>query len=350
MPLLRISGHPWRSPVGHGHGRRGRLCARAGLFLILAILAASVPTDAQPPAKLARIGFLMGGSPPTSGPLIDVFRQGLRQLGYVEGRNFAVEARFAEGRSEALPDLAAELVRLKMDVIVVGAPQAIRAAKQATSTIPIVMAALTDPQESEFVVSLARPGGNLTGVSALAEGYSAKWLELLKEAVPRTSRVAVLSNPTNPSHTGYRRETQAAAKVLRATLLFREVRDPNEFEGAFAAVTKDRTNALLVFPDALALAHRTRILDLAAKHRLPAMYPYREFVEAGGLMAYGSSLGDLFRRAAIYVDKILKGAKPGDLPIEQTARFDLVINMKTAKALGITFPQTILIRADQVIE
>jgi putative ABC transport system substrate-binding protein len=274
----------------------------------------------------------------------------LRKLGYVEGRNFAVEGRYAEGRSEALPGLAAELVRLKVDVIVAAAPQAIRAAKQATSTIPIVMATLTDPQESEFVASLARPGGNLTGVSALAEGYSVKWLELLKEAVPRASRVAVLSNPTNPSHAGYRRETQAAAKVLKATLLLREVRDPDELEGAFAAVTKERANALVVFPDAVAFVHRTRILDLAAKHRLPAMYPYREFVEAGGLMAYGSSLVDLFRRAAPYVDKILKGAKPGDLPIEQTARFELAINMKTAKALGITFPQTILIRADQVIE
>jgi len=350
MPLARVPGHLSGAPVGHGHGRRGRLSVRATLFLLLAVLAVPFAADAQPPAKLARIGFLMGGSPSTSAPLIDAFQQGLRQLGYVEGRNFAVEARYAEGKSEALPGLAAELVRLKVDVIVVAAPQAIRAAKQATGTIPIVMAVLADPLESEFVASLARPGGNLTGVSALAEGYSAKWLELLKEAAPRASRVVVLSNPANPSHASFRRETQAAAKLLKVTLLFREVRDPNELEGAFAAVTKDRANALVVFPDAVAFVHRTRILDLAAKHRLPAMYPYREFVDAGGLMAYGSSLADMFRRAAPYVDKILKGAKPGDLPVEQTARFELAINMKTAKALGLTFPPTILIRADQVIE
>ncbi len=318
--------------------------------LACGLLAAPVPADAQPPPKVARIAFLMGGSSSSSAPLIDAFRQGLGQLGYVEGRNFAVEARYAEGRSDALQGLAAELVRLKVDVIVVAAPQAIRAAKQATSTIPIVMAVLADPQESEFVASLARPGGNLTGVSALAVGYSAKWLELLKEAVPRASRVAILSNPANPSHAGYRRETQAAAKVLRVTLRFREVRDPNELEGAFAALTTDRANALLVFPDALAFAHRTRIVDLAAKHRLPAMYGAREMVEAGGLMAYGSSLVDLFRRAARYVDKILKGAKPGELPVEQTARFELVVNLKTAKALGLTIPQSVLIRADQVIQ
>jgi putative ABC transport system substrate-binding protein len=292
----------------------------------------------------------MGGSPSSSAPLIDALRQGLRALGYVEGRNFAVEARYAEGRSEALPGLAGDLVRLKVDVIVVAAPQAVRAARQATNTVPLVMAMLADPQESEFVASLARPGGNLTGVSALAEGYSAKWLELLKEAAPRASRVAVLASPTNPSHPGFRRETQAAAKVLKVTLLFREVRDPDELEGAFAAATKDRANGLVVFPDAIAFAHPTRIVTLAAKHRLPAMYPYREFVEAGGLMAYGSNLGDLFRRAATYVDKILKGAKPGNLPVEQTARFELAINLKTAKALGLTMPPSILVRADQVIQ
>ena len=318
--------------------------------LVLAILAATLPAGAQSPPKIARIGCLMGGSSASSGPLIDALRQGLRPLGYVEGRNFAVEARYAEGRSEALPGLATELVRLKVDVIVVAAPQAVRAARQATNTIPIVMGMLADPQESEFVASLARPGGNLTGVSALAEGYSAKWLELLKEAVPRASRVAVLSSPTNPSHPGFRRETQAAAKVLKATLLFREVRDADELAGAFAAATKDRANGLVVLPDAIAFAHRTRIVELAAKHRLPAMYPYREFVEAGGLMAYGSSLADMFRRSALYVDKILKGAKPGDLPVEQTARFELAINLKTAKALGLTIPPFVLVRADQVIQ
>jgi putative ABC transport system substrate-binding protein len=309
-----------------------------------------VVVGAQQPGKAVRIGVLMGGSATSSAPLIEALRQGLHDLGYVEGQNIALEPRYAGGNSEALPDLAADLVRLKVDVIVLAAPQAIRAAKQATNTIPIIMAAVADPLESEFVASLARPGGNITGVSALAVGYSAKWLELLKEAAPRISRVAVLANPTNPSNAGYRRETQAAGRVLGVTLQFLEVRDPGDFEGAFAAMARGRAGGLIVLPDALTLVHRTRIVELAAKGRLPAMYGLREFVEVGGLMAYGSSLRDIFRRAARYVDKILKGAKPGDLPVEQTARFELVINLKTAKALHLSIPQSILIRADQVIQ
>ena len=212
------------------------------------------------------------------------------------------------------------------------------------------MAAVADPLESELVTSLARPGGNITGISALAVGYSAKWLELLKEADPKASRVAILLNPTNSSHPGYWRETQVAARVLGVTLQSVEVRDLTEIDGAFAAMTKGRAGGLIVPPDALSLAHRTRVVDLAAKRRLPAMYGLWEFVEVGGLMAYGSTLRDIFRRAATYVDKILKGAKPADLPIEQTSRFELVINLKTAKALGLTLPPSVLIRADQVIQ
>jgi putative ABC transport system substrate-binding protein len=326
------------------------MTAQALLAFAVGILPVPPAAEAQQPAKVPRIGVLMGSSASSSGGLVDALRDGLRDLGYTEGQNIGLEPRYADGRSERLPDLAGELVRLKVSAIVVAAPQAIRAAKQATGTIPIVMAAVADPLDAELVPSLARPGGNLTGVSALAVGYSAKWLELLKETVPKASRVAILSNPTNPSTPGYWREMQAAARVLGVKLQSVEVREPDGFEGAFAAMTKGHAGGLIVPPDALPLAHRTRIVGLAAKARLPAMYGVREFVEVGGLMAYGSSLRDIFRRAALYVDKILKGAKPGDLPVEQTSRFELVLNLKTAKALGLTIPQSILIRADQVIQ
>ena len=325
---------------------------RRGLpgIAVLSICLAIATMEAQAATRVPRIGLLMGGTPSSTAPLSDAFRQGLRDLGYVEGQNISIERRFAEGKLERLPDLAAELVRLKVDVIVVAAAPAIRAAKQATSTIPIVMAAVADPIEEGFVPSLARPAGNITGITALAVGYSAKWLELLKEAAPRIRRVAVLMNPSNPSHAGYRRELQAAGRVLRVTPQFLEAPGPEEFEGAFAAMAKGRAGGLIVPPDAVTFAHRSRIVELAAKSRLPAMYGLREFVEVGGLMGYGSSLPDMFRRAATYVDKILKGAKPGDLPIEQTSRFELALNLKTAKALGLTIPQTVLIRADHVIQ
>ncbi len=340
---------------GESVGRRGdaatRRWKRAGLCVpFVAVLMGAAAAGAQQPGKMPRIGFLMGGSPASSGPLIEAFRQGLRELGYVEGQNITLERRYAEGKVELLPDLTAELVRLRVDVIVVAAAPGIRAAKQATRTIPIVMAAVADPIEEGFVASLARPGGNITGVTALALGYSAKWLELLKEAVPRITRVAVLTNPSNTSHAGYRRELQVAGRVLGVTPQPVEARGPEEFEAAFAAMAKGRAGGFIAPPDAVTFAHRSRIVELAAKSRLPAMYGLREFVEAGGLMAYGSSLPDMFRRAASFVDKILKGAKPGDLPVEQTSRFELVINLKTAKTLGLTIPPSILIRADQVIQ
>ena len=319
-------------------------------MLALGILQAPHALAGQPPAKMPRIGLLMGGSPASTAPLVDAFRLGLRELGYTEGQNIAIEYRYAQGRTEVLPDLAGDLVRSKVNIIVVAAAPAIRAAQQATSSIPIVMAALADPLDAEFVASLARPGGNITGLSALVAGYSAKWLELLKETVPRLSRVAVLLNPANPSHVAYWRETQAAGRALGVTPHAVEARAPEEFEPAFAAMTKARAGGIIIPPDALTFAHRTRIVELAAKSRLPAMYGLREFVDAGGLMAYASSLRDLFRRAATFVDKILKGARPADLPVEQVTRVELVINLKTAKALGLTIPQSVLIRADQVIQ
>jgi putative ABC transport system substrate-binding protein len=325
------------------------LCAPFIVAFALGVLAPPLAREMRA-AKVPRIGILMGGTAASSAPLIDAFRQGLRDLGYVEGQNIAFERRYAEAKVERLPDLAAELVRLKVDAILVAPAPAIRAAKQATATIPIIMAAVADPLEAEFVASFARPGGNVTGVSSLAEGYAAKWLELLQEAVPKASRVAVLSNSANPSNAGYLRETQAAARILRVTLQPHEVRDPAEFGTVFGAMTKGRAAALLVLPDPMFFARRDLIVDLAGRSRLPAMYALREFVEAGGLMAYGADLRRMFRRAAVLVDKVLKGARPGDLPVDQVTRVELIINLKTAKALGITFPRTILVRAEQVIQ
>ena len=275
--------------------------------------------------------------------------EGLRQLGYVEGQNLVIEGRYSEGRSERLPALAAELVQLKVDVIVAAATTADEA-KRATSTIPIVMTNHGDPVGSRVVASLARPGGNVTGLSALSPVLVGKQLQLLKEAVPRVSRVAVLSNPTHPAHQLSLREVEAAARSLKLQLQILEARAPTEIAGAFAAVTKESAGALLVFADPMMFGERTRIVELAAKSRLPLMANQREYAEAGGLLAYGIDQRDSFRRAANYVDKILKGAKPGELPVEQPTRFELAINLKTAKALGLMIPPSVLLRADEVIE
>ena len=278
------------------------------------------------------------------------FRQGLRDLGYVEGQNIAIEYRWAEGRFERLPDLAAELVRLKVDVIVSVVTQASLAAKNATRTIPIVMVAAGDPLGSGLVASLARPGGNVTGPSSMLAELAGKELELLKETVPNVSRVAVLWNPANAVWQAQMlRATEVAARALGLQLQLLEARGPDELEGAFAAMTRERASALLVQVDVIFALHARRIADLAAKRRLPAMYGSREHVEAGGLISYAPNVPDVFRRAATYVDKILKGAKPADLPVEQPTKFELVINLKTAKALGLTIPQAVLIRADEVI-
>ncbi len=324
---------------------------RAVLLVTLGLLAAPLAAPAEQPGKVFRIGIL--GNVPLTDPegarLWGAFIQGLRDLGYVEGQNIMIEHRYSEGKYERLPDLAADLVRLKVDVIVAPATNPVLAAKQATRTIPIVMTGSEDAVGSGLVASLARPGGNVTGLSTLAPEIVGKQLELLKEIVPRVSRVAVLWNPTNRVHPLSLGEAKVAARSLGVQLQILEARGPEEFESAFATMTRERASALLVLHDGMFLLHPTRIADLAAKSRLPAMYQLREHVDAGGLMVYGPSLRDNFRRAATYVDKILKGAKPADLPVEQPTKFELVINLKTAKALGLTIPRSILIRADEVI-
>lgn len=271
-------------------------------------------------------------------------------MGYVEGQNIALEERWAEGRFERLPLLAAELIKLHVDVIVTATTPAARAARQATTTIPIVVTLVTDPVEGGLVASLARPGGNVTGLSLMHPDLSGKRLSLLKEIVPKASRVAVLWSRSTPSYARLLRETEAAARTLGVQLQVVEVRGTAEFDGAFSTVIKDRAEALLVLPDPMFRDGLRRILDLAAKRQLPALYWSRDLVDAGGLMSYGANLPEMFRQAATFVDKILKGAKPAALPIEQPAKLELVINLKTAKALGLPIPQSVLLRADHVIE
>jgi len=329
------------------------MITRVALVAVLAVsfLAAPLAADAQQAGKVPRIGWL-GVEPPSDRPaLLAAFRQRLRELGWVEGQNIVIDYRYAEGRIDRLPDLAAELVRLKVDLIVSFGTQGVTAAKNATKAIPIVMIAVRDPVGTGLIASLARPGGNVTGGSGSAGlEMFAKQLELLKETVPKLRRVAILSNPTNAYHQLAIREVNVAARSLGVQLQLLEARGPNEFDGAFAAMAKERVGALLVLSDVMLNSHRARIADLAARSYLPAAYGVRESVEAGGLMSYGPSFLDLFRRAAIYVDKILKGAKPAELPVELPTQFELVINMKTAKALGLTIPPSVLLRADHVIE
>jgi putative ABC transport system substrate-binding protein len=320
------------------------------LALVVALAIAPLAADAQPAAKVYRIG-LLGGTPPTAEPrLWEGFFQGLRELGYVEGQNILIEGRWYGEQTERLPALAAELVRLKVDVIVAGAPPAPEAAQRATSTIPIVFASHGDPVGSGLVASLARPGGNVTGLSILSPELVGKQLQLLKEAVPRISRVAVLWNPTIPIQELVLREAEVAARSLKVQLQVLEARAPGDFASAFSAMTKDRAGGLISLGGSIFFAQRTRIAELAAQSRLPAMYGQREYAEAGGLMAYGASIRENWRRAATYVDRLLKGAKPADLPVEQPTKFELVINLKTAKALGLTIPQSLLLRADEVIQ
>ena len=331
-----------------GEGGKTDMWCRAVGIIALAILLAALRADAQQPAKVPRIGFLCVLSGPS--PHTEAFEQGLRSLGYVEGRDVAIEYRFTDGRTDPIPDLAAEFVRLKVDVIVVASPQAIRPTKEAIKSIPIVMAQSDDPVGSGFVASLARPGGNITGLSTVSPELSGKRLDLLKEAVPKVSRVAVLWNAANPVAALQLRETEVAARALGVKLQSLGVRGAKEFDAAFTAMRRERVGALIVLPDLLFYDHQRRLLNLAAKSRLPVMYEERGFAEAGGLMAYGPNYNDLFRRSAAFVDKILKGAKPVDLPVEQPTKFELVVNLKTAKALGLTIPQSVLIRADEVIQ
>ena len=317
--------------------------------LSAALLALSFPAQAQQPLKVPRIAFLSAVSPSSISPRTEAFRQGLRELGYVEGQSIVVEYRWAEGKFDRLPDLAAELVRLKVDVILSGGPTATRPAKEATVTIPIVMAFDDDPVGSGFVASLARPGGNITGLSTLAPEISGKQLELLKEIVPRLSRVAVFGTSTRSGNAQALREIELAAGTLGVQLQYLDVLGAKDIEALFRAASKGRADAVLALASPTLLLQRTQIADLAVKNRLPAIYDRAEFVEDGGLMTYSVSITDLFRRAATYVDKILKGAKPADLPVEQPTKFEFIVNLKAAKQIGLTIPPNVLARADKVI-
>ena len=323
--------------------------------VILFLLAASVlicfhPAEAQQPTKVPRIGYLTGQTLSSELGRNEAYRQGLLELGYVEGKNIVIERRYAEGKLDRLPALAAELVRLKVDVIVTGGAGSTRAAKEATSTIPIVMAQDTNPVGNGFVASLARPGGNITGLSTLAPELSGKQLEILKEVIPKLSRVAVLGTSTTPANAQMQREIEVAAGAFGVKLQYLDVLSPKDIETAFRAAGKGRAEAvLMIVSGALMSVHRTQTAELAAKSRLPAIYSNRSYVEAGGLMSYGVNANDLNRRVWTYVDKILKGAKPSDLPVEQPIKFEFFINLKAAKQIGLTIPPNVLVRADKVI-
>ena len=314
------------------------------------ILATFHLAEGQQTAKVSKIGYLNAGSPSTNPARIEAFRQGLRELGYVEWKNIVIEDRSAEGNLDRLPDLARELVRLKVDLIVVGGSTATRAAKNVTNLIPIVMINVTDPVLLGFVVSLARPGGNITGLTNLAPELGGKRLELLKEIVPQLSRVAVLGDPNSPAYGPQTNELDIAARALGLRLQPVEVRGPGDLENAFSVIIKERAGAVIGLQQPTIDILRERIMDLTTKNRLPAMYPNREAVDAGGLMSYAADIPTMFRRAATYVDKILKGAKPADLPVEQPTKFEFVVNLKTAKQIGLTIPPNVLARADRVIK
>ena len=320
------------------------------LTLSAMLFALCVPAQAQQPQNNPRIGFLGATSSSTIQVRLEAFRQGLRELGHVEGKNLVIEYRYAEGKLDRVPALAAELVRLNVDVIVTGGSAATRPAKEATMRIPIVMAQDTDPVGNKFVASLARPGGNITGLSILAPELSGKQLELLKEIIPKLYRAVILANSNEPGYLQLRKETQLAAEALRVKIQFLDARGSKDVETAFREATKRRADAVLVPAMPIIVSQRAQIADLAEKNRLPAMYGQPEYVEAGGLMFYGASITELFRRAATFVDKILKGAKPADLPVEQPKKFEFVINLKAAKQIGLTIPPNVLARADKVIK
>jgi putative ABC transport system substrate-binding protein len=316
----------------------------------IVILASTHLANAQQPTKVPRIGFLLASSASANSARVEAFRQGLRELGYVEGKNIVIESRYAEGKIDRLPALVADLVRLKVDVILSAGPAVTRPASEATKTIPIVMAQDGDPVANGFVASLARPGGNITGLSTLAPELSGKQLELLKEIVPKLSHVAVLGTSTRPGNAQALKEIELAAGALKVQLQYLDVLATKDIETAFRAASKGRADAVLMLGNPVATSQRTQITDLAVKNRLPVIYDRPEFVEDGGLMTYSVSQNDLFRRAATYVDKILKGAKPSDLPVEQPIKFELVINLKAAKQIGLTIPPNVLARADKVIK
>ena len=321
-----------------------------GLAISTMLYALCLPVEAQQPTKVPRIAYLSGSPPSSITARTEAFRQGLRDLGYVEGKNIVIEWRSAEGKADRLPALATELVHLKVDLIVTAGPLVTRAAKKATSTIPIVMAQDPDPIGNGFVASLARPGGNITGLSSLAPGLTGKQLELLKEIVPKLSRVAVFETSTRPGNAQTLREVELAAGAFGVKLQYLDVLSPKDIETAFqAAVTERADGALWFVTGSIGNPHRKKIADLAVSSRLPVIYNLLDHVEAGGLIFYGVNTVDLDRRAAVYVDKILKGAKPADLPVEQATKFEFVINLKAAKQIGVTIPPNVLARADRVI-
>jgi putative tryptophan/tyrosine transport system substrate-binding protein len=325
----------------------------AKTFLFWSLITVSLITVpsavAQQPKKIPRIGFLGGGSASANAGRLEAFRQGLRELGYVEGKNIVIEQRWAEGKLDRLALLAAELVRLKVDIIVSAGPTVTRVAKEAAVTIPIVMGFDDDPVGSGFVASLARPGGNITGLSALSPELSGKQLELLKEIIPRLSRVTVVGSSVHPGTAQSIKEMELAAAAFKVQLQHIDVLEPKDIETAFGAASKGRADAVLVLTSVVTNSHRKEIVELAVKNRLPAIYYTAEWVETGGLMTYGASFTDLFRRAATYVDKILKGAKPAELPVEQPKKFEFIINLKAAKQIGLTIPPNVLARANRVI-
>ncbi len=341
---LRVRGPkcPWRSdPVNR----------RAFLRIVpCALLTSPLAVKAQQAGKVYRIGFLGNSTAALEANLVGPFREGLRDIGYVEGRNVQIEYRWAEGRYERLSELVAELVALKVDVIVTAGTPAALAVKRATTAIPLVMVAVGDPVGSGLVASLARPGGSMTGLTSIAPDLEGKRLELLREAVPKLSRVSVIWNPANPFHATAEKEARSAAQVLQMKVHSVGVRTAQELDPAFVAIVNERPGAFIVLADRVFLHNRRRIVDFAARNRLPGVYAYRELVEAGGLMSFGPNYADMHRRAATFVDKILKGAKPADLPVEQPTKFELLINLKTAKALGLTIPPSLLARADEVTQ
>jgi len=331
------------------HCRRIQNRKLMGIVALLIAFAMCGAVATAQPTKIPRIGYLSTDSPSTIAVRIEAFRQGLHELGYVERKNIVIEWRFAEGKAERLAGLAAELVGLKVDVIVTSGPAATRAAKEATVTISIVTAQDNDPVGNGLVASLARPGGNITGLSTLAPEISGKRLELVKEIVPRLSRLAVLGSLTTPGNAQALRESELAARALEVQLQYLDVRGAKDIAPAFRAATKGRADALLVLQSPVFVNERRQLADLAVKSRLPAIYDRREFVDDGGLICYGTNYTDLSHRAATYVDKILKGAKPADLPVEQPTKFELIINLKAAKQIGLTVPPNVLARADRVI-
>ena len=324
----------------------GRQWSVVSLILCVLLFALCLPAEAQQAGRVYKIGFLRRASPQAHE--FDSFRQGLRDLGYVEGQNITIEQRYAHGVADRLPELATELVELKVEVIVVDGTTTAKAAKTVTTTIPIIFT-LGDPLATGIVASYARPGGNVTGVTTVSTELSGKRLELLKEVVPNVSRVAVLFNPTNVGYPYALKETEAAAQSLALQLQTLEARSTKELTSAFSAIERARIGALVTLPDAMFFGQRQRVVELAGKSRLPAIFPEKDFVDVGGLMAYGPNIPDNFRRAAYYVDKILKGAKPADLPVEQPTKFEFIVNLKAAKQISLTIPQNVLARADRVI-